>query len=67
MPVSTVKPGITAEESHPVRIVDIELPVEAGTHARYLKISATNPGVIPDGMAREGSATWLYFDEVIVE
>ncbi len=33
---------------------------------RYLRIRATNPGHIPDGMAREGAATWLYFDEITV-
>lgn len=36
------------------------------TNARYLKIKAKNPGVIPEGFAREGAGSWLYFDEVIV-
>ncbi|MBD5193162.1 MAG: family 20 glycosylhydrolase [Bacteroidales bacterium] len=34
--------------------------------ARYLRIRATNPGRIPDGMAREGTPTWIYFDEITV-
>lgn len=33
---------------------------------RYLKFVAKNPGRIPEGFAREGALTWLYFDEVIV-
>lgn len=34
--------------------------------ARYVKIVAVNPGCIPDGKAREGAATWMYFDEIEV-
>lgn len=34
--------------------------------ARYLKLKAKNPGVIPRGFPREGANTWLYFDEIIV-
>lgn len=37
------------------------------TEARYLKFKAKNPGTIPEGYARNGAVTWLYFDEVIVE
>lgn len=33
---------------------------------RYLKIEAQNPGPCPVGHIREGQATWMYFDEVIV-
>lgn len=34
--------------------------------ARYIKIVAVNPGSIPDGKAREGAASWMYFDEIKV-
>lgn len=34
---------------------------------RYLKVSAVNPGKVPDGMARETTPTWMYFDELIVK
>lgn len=34
---------------------------------RYLKIEAENPGPCPKGHTREGQATWMYFDELIVE
>lgn len=37
------------------------------TEARYLKFKAKNPGRIPEGYARNGAVTWLYFDEVMVE
>lgn len=36
-------------------------------NGRYLKIVAVNPGAVPQGMPREGTATWLYFDEIIVK
>lgn len=36
------------------------------TDARYLKFVAVNPGCIPDGLAREGTPTWMYFDEISV-
>lgn len=48
-----------------IRNVDFALP--AGTQARYIRLTATNPGHIPDGMAREGTPTWLYFDELTVK
>lgn len=48
------------------RILDIDLPVTP-TEARYVKVVAVNPGRIPDGMAREGTATWMYFDNIDVK
>ncbi|WP_299576765.1 glycoside hydrolase family 20 protein [uncultured Sunxiuqinia sp.] len=33
---------------------------------RYLKVEAENPGRCPVGHTREGQATWMYFDELIV-
>lgn len=35
--------------------------------ARYLKVVAKNPGKVPEGYAREGALTWLYFDELQVQ
>lgn len=34
--------------------------------ARYIKVKAKNPGKVPEGFAREGAPTWLYFDEISV-
>lgn len=38
-----------------------------GVEARYVKLVAVNPGCFPDGWAREGVASWMYFDEVVIE
>ncbi len=51
--------------AHPEKIEDIEL-FSGNARARYLKVVALNPGGIPDGMAREGAPTWMYFDELTV-
>lgn len=52
---------------HPkARVVDIKCG-GADEEARYVKLVAINPGGIPDGLAREGAATWMYFDEVMVD
>lgn len=51
---------------HPkAEILNIELPFKP-VEARFIKVVAINPGRIPDGFAREGTATWMYFDELIV-
>ena len=47
------------------RVLDIDLPIKP-TEARYIRVVAVNPGRIPDGFAREGTATWMYFDELKV-
>lgn len=47
------------------RVLDLDLPIEP-TEARFIKVVAVNPGRIPDGYAREGTATWMYFDELNV-
>lgn len=46
------------------KIVDIDCGFNAD--ARYIKFVAVNPGCIPDGYAREGTPTWMYFDEISV-
>ena len=33
---------------------------------RYIKVKAKNPGRIPEGFARAGAPTWIYFDEISV-
>lgn len=38
-----------------------------GANARYVKLLAVNPGCVPDGYAREGTPTWMYFDELSVD
>ncbi|MCH5232950.1 MAG: family 20 glycosylhydrolase [Muribaculaceae bacterium] len=37
------------------------------TEGRFVKIKAKNPGKIPEGFARDGNNTWLYFDEFIID
>lgn len=39
---------------------------DLNTKARYLKVVAKNPGKIPAGYAREGTPTWIYFDELMI-
>lgn len=40
---------------------------DISTQARYIKIKAKNPGKIPEGYARNGNNSLIYFDEIIVE
>lgn len=46
------------------KVVDIDCSFDGD--ARYIKIVAVNPGCVPDGFAREGTPTWMYFDEISV-
>lgn len=39
---------------------------ELDTEGRYVKFVGKSPGRIPEGYARNGSPTWIYFDEVIL-
>lgn len=48
------------------KVLDIDLPITP-TEARFVKVVAVNPGRIPDGLAREGAATWMYFDNLSVK
>lgn len=34
--------------------------------ARYVKFVAINPGCVPQGYARDGTPTWIYFDEITI-
>ena len=49
------------------RIIDVSIEPDSVTTARYVKFVAVNSGSVPAGYAREGSPTWLYFDELIIE
>ncbi len=64
--VSTINNGPDDVYIHPQRIIDYNFD-GLDTTAQYLKVVAVNPGVIPDGYAREGTPTWLYFDEISVK
>ena len=35
--------------------------------ARYIRISAKNPGLIPAGNPGAGKNSWIFFDEIILE
>jgi hexosaminidase len=35
--------------------------------ARYIRISAKNPGIIPAGNPGAGKNSWIFFDEIIIE
>lgn len=48
------------------RVLNLDCPLNNNTIARYVKFVAINPGCIPDGMAREGSPTWMCFDEIAI-
>lgn len=47
------------------RVLDIDCSFDP-VNARYVKFVAVNPGCVPDGYPREGTPTWMYFDEIIV-
>lgn len=64
--VSTIANGADDIYIHPQRIVDYSFD-GLDISARYLKVVAVNPGIIPDGYAREGTPSWLYFDEISVK
>ena len=36
-------------------------------NARYIRISAKNPGLIPAGNPGAGKNSWIFFDEIIIE
>lgn len=51
-------PGIYVSDHHITNL---------NTKARYVKVSATNPGLCPSSHVRQESKTWVYFDEIIIE
>lgn len=58
--IATPASQIFHPAAHPYDIQLLDTP----TTLRYLKVVALNPGCIPDGLAREGTPTWMYFDEL---
>jgi hypothetical protein len=43
-----------------------ELPVSAGTRARYVKLVARNYGTLPNWHAGAGRPAWIFADEIAV-
>jgi hexosaminidase len=43
------------------------LPVIASRIVRYVRVTATNAGVIPDGLPGAGNKAWLFVEEIVVE
>ncbi len=48
------------------KIAETTIKLDA-TKGRFLKIKATNFGIIPDGAQGAGNRAWLFLDEVVVE
>ncbi len=51
--------------THPAQVLDVDFG-SLDTQGRYIRITAISPGAVPDGMAREGTPSWIYFDEISV-
>lgn len=51
--------------THPAHVLDVDFG-SLDTQGRYIRITAISPGAVPDGMAREGTPSWIYFDEISV-
>lgn len=64
--VKSVALDKSARFSRDPKVIEIDFG-KIHVNARYVKFVAVNSGCIPDGFAREGSPTWLYFDEIIVK
>lgn len=47
-----------------IRIAKINLPE---TRVQFIKVSAQNPGVLPDWHAYKGQPSWIFADELVVE
>ncbi|MCC8118270.1 MAG: family 20 glycosylhydrolase [Bacteroidales bacterium] len=45
---------------------DYDFSLFTANGVRYIRIEATNPGPVPDGMPREGAPTWICFDEIMI-
>lgn len=44
------------------------LRIDLGTHhARYVKVIARNAGAIPEGKPGEGSNSWVFVDEILID
>lgn len=45
----------------------VMLPVIASRIVRYVRVTATNAGIIPDGQPGAGNKAWLFVEEIVVE
>lgn len=61
--LKTPKDDIFAKDSKKIELDCGKIDVKA----RYVKFVAINPGCIPQGYARDGQRTWMYFDEVTIK
>lgn len=52
------------EMNRETREISITLPK---TEARYIRVSATNPGKLPEWHYAKGEDSWIFFDEITVE
>lgn len=57
-----VEPDLDSEAV--IRPFDLRL--EAPVAARFVRLRATNRGILPEGHPRAGSSAWLFTDEVVV-
>lgn len=60
--IDTPEDKIFAEENTKFEIDCGQISVQA----RYVRFVAINPGCVPEGYARDGTATWMYFDEITI-
>lgn len=57
----------SAEDVSPSRYIEANLISNTTTMYRYLKIRATNHGIIEEGQAGAGHKSWLFIGEITVE
>ena len=60
--IDTPTDEVFAEENTKVELDCGSIDVQA----RYVKFVAINPGCVPQGYARDGTPTWMYFDEITI-
>lgn len=60
--IDTPTDEVFAEENTKVELDCGSIDVQA----RYIKFVAINPGCVPQGYARDGTPTWMYFDEITI-
>ena len=60
--IETPEENVFAEENTRYEIDCGAIDVDA----RYVKVVAVSPGCIPEGYARDGTPTWMYFDEITI-
>lgn len=58
--------AVAADDDSEVMIRPFDLRFAAPVSARYVRIRATNRGVLPAGHPRDGSPAWIFTDEVVV-